>query len=251
MSQNTSSAVMPQRSEPHNSLNLLRPMWGSGKFNRHGEGLETSPAPNQNGSRKDHVMADKALHLASAGRQDFQENWEPIDGWTGYEVSDQGRVRSWKQRGKKRGQWIVDRSREPRILRHDIRNGYPSVVLVSVESGRKWESIHRLVLSAFVGPMPPSIHGAHGDGDKQNNYIRNLRWATAASNNADKVRHGTRQNGESARSAKLTWADAALIRERRSAGALVRDVAKDFGVCRNTITNITTGRTWVAENGAK
>lgn len=38
-------------------------------FKRHGEGFETSPAPNRNGSYEDHVMADKALPSPEVLRQ--------------------------------------------------------------------------------------------------------------------------------------------------------------------------------------
>ena len=250
MTQNTSSAVMQQRSEPHDSLLSLPNRLESGIKRRPGRVFEHPTQPNRNGSHEDHVMASQALPLAVASRQEIQENWRPIEGWPGYEVSDQGRVRSWKQRGKARGEWIVDRTREPRVLRHDVRNGYPSVVLISKENGRVWASIHRLVLSAFVGLMPSSTHAAHGNGIKTDNRLANLRWATPAENSADKVAHGTRQNGDRAGTAKLTWAKVAKIRTRRASGDRVLRLAADFGVCRNTITNITTGKTWV-DHGAE
>lgn len=55
---------------------------------------------------------------------------------------------------------------------------------------------NRLVLETFCGP-PPSPHheAAHGDGDRLNNALANLRWATRIENEADKLRHGTTARG--------------------------------------------------------
>lgn len=178
-------------------------------------------------------------------RSEPHEEWRAIEGWPGYEVSALGRVRSWKQRTKGR-KWAVDRHQTPRILRPEVRNGYRAVLLSELGKKSRKASIQRLVLAAFVGPQPSSIHAAHQNGIKTDNRLANLRWATPPDNNADKIQHGTRQNGERAGSAKLNWQSVAAIRERRSAGEGVSALAREFGVCRNTITNITTGRTWEA-----
>ena len=51
---------------------------------------------------------------------------------------------------------------------------------------------HRLVLGAFIGPPPSEKHQtAHTDGNRLNNHVSNLRWATSVENGADTVRHGS------------------------------------------------------------
>lgn len=174
-------------------------------------------------------------------RVEAHEEWRPIADWPGYEVSSMGRVRSWKQRTKGRT-WKPDYSQPPRILRPAPRNGYLSIVLIDPAKGKRAAGIHRLVLETFVGPS--SLHGAHNNGDKRDNQLSNLRWATPSENNADKVRHGTFQHGERIGSAKLTEANVARIRSLRAGGARVKDLAVEFGVCRNTITNIAQGHQW-------
>lgn len=171
------------------------------------------------------------------------ETWKSVQGWSGYEVSDRGRVRSWKWPGTMRG-WTEDRSREPRVLRPDVRGGYLGVVLCNKGKGRRHENIHVLVLEAFVGPRPEGMQAAHANGERNDNRVENLRWATPSSNNADKHIHGTNQHGEHIGTAKLTAADVHEIVALRRSGIGVAKVAGQFGVCRNTITNITTGRTW-------
>ncbi|AXV72811.1 hypothetical protein CJO75_01120 [Ralstonia solanacearum] len=52
--------------------------------------------------------------------------------------------------------------------------------------------IHRLVALTFLGPPPSRQHEvAHNDGNRANNIVTNLRWATHAENVADTFRHGT------------------------------------------------------------
>jgi hypothetical protein len=183
-------------------------------------------------------------HAVMAQRHEAAERWLPIESWPGYEVSDLGRVRSWKQRSPGRV-WLPRYDMPPRILKHDMRNGYPSVVLCDKDAGRKWESIHRLVLTAFVGAAPAGAQGAHGNGDTTDNRLANLRWAAPSENNADKKLHGTHQFGERIGSSKLNRKAIKEIIRRRARGEKVASVAAAFGVCRNTITNITTGRSWV------
>ena len=50
-------------------------------------------------------------------------------------------------------------------------------------------SVHRLVLEAFVGPMPEAMETRHLDGNPANNCLDNLRYGTRAENEADKRLH--------------------------------------------------------------
>ena len=175
-----------------------------------------------------------------------QEEWRVVIGWPGYEVSDFGRVRSWRQRSPGRT-WLVRPDLPPRILAPCPRSGYPSVLFCVKGVGRKWFSVHRLVLSIFVGERGPEWQGAHGNGDRLDNRLENLRWATARDNNADKRRHGTRQNGERAGTAKLRQSDIDRIRSAHASGERSADLARDFGVHKNTIWHITSGRSWQQE----
>jgi hypothetical protein len=92
-------------------------------------------------------------------------------------------------------------------------------------------AVHRLVLGAFVGKCPDGMEGCHSDGDRLNNALNNLRWATPLDNAADKRRHGT----VAAPGAKLT------PQERETAiGLVLRGhstlrIAEWFGVSRSAI----------------
>lgn len=71
-------------------------------------------------------------------------------------------------------------------------NGYLVVVLTNQKGKKACRGVHRLVLLAFEGSPPEGKpQCAHADGNKRNNSLHNLRWASAKENAQDKMRHGT------------------------------------------------------------
>lgn len=108
------------------------------------------------------------------------EKWAPVPGYEGdYEVSDQGKVRSYVRRG---GPRMI----APRLV-GPAGKQYHAVTL----RGGKQVRVHRLVLAAFIGPCPEGLQGCHNNGDKLDNRLVNLRWDTPGANNRDKRVHGT------------------------------------------------------------
>jgi hypothetical protein len=111
------------------------------------------------------------------------ETWLPIPGYEGrYDVSDEGRVRS----------WLTNRGRDvPRILAQAVHpDGYYQVALHK-DGKQRTVKVHKLVMLAFVGPLPPGMETRHMDGDSRNNRRANLRYGTPTENAGDRVRHGT------------------------------------------------------------
>jgi len=75
----------------------------------------------------------------------------------------------------------------------------------------------------------------HGDGDRTNNCLENLRWGTKRSNQADRLRHGTHNRGERHKSSKLTKAQVLAIRnDSRSCP----EIAKDHGIHPTYVSQI-------------
>jgi hypothetical protein len=106
------------------------------------------------------------------------EQWRPIPGWEGYEVSDQGRVRSLQrtvERWSARCRTPVRLRLRGRILKpHVRRDGYASVALC--EGGRpRTQLVHALVLDSFVGPAD-GRQSRHINGNRADNRLENLRW---------------------------------------------------------------------------
>lgn len=100
-----------------------------------------------------------------------------IKGWPDYLVSDKGFVVSRKY-GKRR------------ILKPDLRGGYPCVTLCGSE-GQWRQSVHRLVAQAFVPNRVNLPQVNHKNGDKSDSRAANLEWCTPSQN----VRHSVAELG--------------------------------------------------------
>jgi len=101
--------------------------------------------------------------------------------------------------------------------------------------------VHRAVLEAFVGACPPGTEGTHINGDKGDNRLENLRWATHAENIQDKDRHGTMVRGSDMPNAKLTDAD---VRAIRASSEPQQVLADRYGVSRPGISRIRSRAIW-------
>lgn len=164
-----------------------------------------------------------------------REIWRRIDNYPEYEASSHGRVR---------------RVSSGRILKHGSVYGYPFVSLCH-NGKNKTRRINIIIAEAFLGQRPfQEAIVAHNDGDKTNNLVSNLRWASATDNQGDCVRHGTRIHGSDVHCAKLAESDIPTIRVRIASGERYPDIAADYGVSVSTISLIKKGRVWKRALGA-
>ncbi len=163
------------------------------------------------------------------------EIWKPVLGWEKtHEVSNLGNVRSLR-----RGQ----------ILRPgDCGKGYLGVLLWinARKPGERKRSakVHRLVMEAFSRTKNPGMHVAHNNGDRTDNRLENLRWATIEDNFSDRKRHGTSQVRKGEPRDKLTKAQVADIRRLIKEGWSSRALGTHFGVNPTNIDHIRNRRTW-------
>lgn len=118
------------------------------------------------------------------------EVWKPVPGYEGeYAVSDHGRVRS-LDRVVIRSNGAPTHVRE-RVLRPGLHKlSGKRVVALCRDGAMRTEFVHRLVLSAFVGPCPAGHEACHRDDDGLNNSLSNLYWGTRSENMHDRVRNG-------------------------------------------------------------
>lgn len=163
------------------------------------------------------------------------EQWKPIDGWCGYEVSNMGRVRS-----HKRSRRYPDATL-PRVLSgYSLPSGY--VMVDTKDRGLRGKHyVHRLVAAAFIGTCPDGREVAHLDGDPANNRAENLTYATPKENAAHKVRHGTWNGGGKHYAAHLTDEQARKVFAHEGGTA---DAARVYGVPYHVAYNIRTRRTY-------
>ena len=116
------------------------------------------------------------------------EEWRPIQGYEGlYEVSDWGNVRSvdrtfeyYHPSAKKN----IKRTFKGIVLRKVLNeDGYHKVTLVDRNHKGHEGKVHRLVAQAFIPNLDDKPTVDHINGDKTDNNVENLRWATSMENN--------------------------------------------------------------------
>lgn len=185
----------------------------------------------------------------------------PIPGFPGYSAARDGRIwshpRRWKtlngREASHAGRWLKST--------FDPRRGY-CVVTLSIGAARtnRTEQVHRLVALAWVPNDDPANKRDvnHLNGVKTANHAANLEWCTRARNIQHayetglrvvtaRMREATAANGRSTR--KLTPEQVAAIRSALASGTRHGDLAQQFHVCRQTISNIANGSTY-QEKGA-
>ena len=168
------------------------------------------------------------------------ERWRQVPGYPDYDVSDQGRIRSWKGGVKK-----------PKLMRTRIgsRDGYPRVTLQDRHGKKKVERVHLLVARAFLGPARGRLV-RHKDGKKHRPMLSNLEYGTYLDNKLDKHRHGTDQVGERNSQAELVRKHAKQIYKLK--GKMTQlEIARRYGVSRQAVSDIHRGITWAKTTGAK
>lgn len=108
------------------------------------------------------------------------EIWKDIDGWKGlYEISTFGRVRS------------VRTNAMMSLQPHS--KGYLQVHLKRGAGTRVKRFVHRLVAEAFL-PNPRQLPMVdHGDTNRKNNTLGNLKWVTYCENNWYRARPELRE----------------------------------------------------------
>lgn len=154
------------------------------------------------------------------------ETWRKVGGWP-YEVSDLGNARRLDTKNRLKGS-----------VTH---NGYRTVTL-SRDGDSKSFRVHRLVLSAFVGPPPEGCEADHINGVRDDNRLENLRWLPRGENRS--------RPGDDCPHAKLTEDKVAQIRRLYDASEhSQRELAELFGVHQWTIWSIVNGKTWETAEG--
>lgn len=176
--------------------------------------------------------------------------WRPIPGYDGYEVTADGRVRNAKS----------GRELKPRLNRIKGRHQCYMVVGLSVprrpeerttgpRGGRTVKQaspgVHRLVAMAFI-PNPDNLPEVnHRDFNRTNNVASNLEWTTKQQN----VDHAHAQGHyESSwckqRRQRLTPDQVLELLTDHQAGMRPGALAKKYEIGENMVFRITSGRSW-------
>lgn len=168
------------------------------------------------------------------------EEWKSVLGYEGlYEVSNTGNVRSVPRvsvRTKNSTRWLKGKMLSS--CQHNY--GYREYKL-SKGAIKRARFAHILVLEAFVCPRPIGMQGCHNDGNPLNNCLDNLRWDTPKNNQADRVKHGTRQVGEDWCRSILTEGQVIHIRNSELS---CKHLGEMYGVHMSTIHLVRKRKNW-------
>jgi len=166
-----------------------------------------------------------------------EEIWKEVIGFPGYEVSNHGRVRSFRGKNGKL------KSAPSYMSNYCYKNRYHRVTMSDSNHNKRTKTLHRVVLEAFVGLCPVGHEGCHADGNIHNNHIENLRWDTVKNNHIDMIKHGNSLVGEKNHNSKLTNDNIYFIRMNKKKGMGII-MAKLFNVNPETIYLIWSQKTW-------
>lgn len=144
------------------------------------------------------------------------EQWKPIPSLSGYEASNQGRVRKGEQ-----------------ICRTYLDRSGGVVATINVNHTRSCR-IARAVGEAFCPDFKPHLRPKFIDGDKTNCRASNLKWVSIRE--VSVAPSGERQGGS-----KLTWAEVDQIRASKLSMALL---GVKYGVSKASIHDILRQKTW-------
>ena len=178
------------------------------------------------------------------------EVYVDIPGYEGYyQVSSHGKVRSLDRVIKeKTGKTQTIKGR---VLKQRINPGGYYYIGLGKNGIKATFAIHQLVAQAFI-PNPdskPTVN--HIDGNKLNNSLANLEWATYSENLSHAYKTGLRRAvsikavGTKNYKRKLKPEQVIEIKRLLATGNLThKEIAIKFGVARSTITEIKSGRRW-------
>lgn len=157
------------------------------------------------------------------------EKFIEVKGTNGkYLISDQGNLKS------------LCRNKPVIVKPFTDKDGY-----LKYGISRKNKFIHRLVALAFI-PNPenkPEVN--HKDGNKQNNCVSNLQWATRSENQQHAFDNGLQVavKGEKQWCSKLKKSDVIFIKQNKGL-ITYQKMADMFDVGTSTISNIINKKEW-------
>ena len=158
----------------------------------------------------------------------MEEIWKDVPSLNGhYQVSNVGNVR--------------------RIMCRPVKGclnamGYKQITSHAPGHGKKTRTVHSMVAEAFIGERPEAAHIAHWNGDRADNRVENLRYATPKENvGDDRRRHDTLPCGERNYKTKFKESDIIDILKSPLGNSVL---GRHYGVTKECISNIRRRKTW-------
>lgn len=162
------------------------------------------------------------------------EEWRPYPGDANYLVSNQGRVKHLSY-VTTHGRAIKERT----IAGSLHKDGYIFVSMVRGNSEYKQVPKHRLVAETWIDNPENKPEVNHKDGNKMNNAVENLEWATRSENQLHAIQHNLQPIQTATYKGKLSREEREQILNRYAVEDVsVRELAQEYKVSHTTIYSL-------------
>lgn len=189
----------------------------------------------------------KDINNQNNNQMNEPEIWVDVKGYEGvYKISNFGNVTS-IDRINNNGEFIKGKKLYGRFQPYHI-------VSLSKNGKCKQLLVHRLVAIHFIKNLNNYSEVNHLDGNKINNYYKNLQWCNRQQNAQHAVNSGLcrNQNGEKNHRSYLTNNQVNKIREMHLTGNYYdQELAKIFNTTPSTILNIVSNKRWYDQKYGK
>jgi hypothetical protein len=167
-----------------------------------------------------------------------KERWREIPGFSWYEASDLGRIRSYKPVNQ-----YAEPPKRPKLMRtRRGTGGYLRVTMQDDKGEKRVVPVHLAVAWAWLGP-PRGRVVRHLDGDVTNVKKKNLKYGSQEENIHDKYEHGTHAMGEQNSAALLTEKQVLEIYALKGIESQ-KSLATRYAISRQAVSDIHRGVTW-------
>lgn len=124
--------------------------------------------------------------------------WRAIPGFTDYEISDRGEIRSVQRTKTYRSGRKMSLTGKQKLLRKHPANGFLMTDLIDDRGKRRTVYPHKMVALVFVENDKPRKKKVviHLDGNPENNSAANLRWASVSESIQRGFELGIRDNSD-------------------------------------------------------
>lgn len=156
--------------------------------------------------------------------------FKEIPGFSGYYINESGDIYSNWKRG------LLSTKTEV--------SGYKRVGIMKDAKQRHF-FVHRLVAITFLDNPENKRTVNHKDGNKTNNSLDNLEWATDRENSLHATTNGLAALGENHHKSKLTENDVLVVRHiHNNYEVSYSKISRHYGVSVSTIERAVTGKSW-------
>ena len=163
-----------------------------------------------------------------------------IPGLSGYGASADGRIWSMWQWGKRK---LSNEWRE--MTQHPKRNGKYMLTHLGHCGEQHTYQVHRLVVMAFIGDIPPGMVVNHKDGNPKNNNLSNLEVCTQQWNEIHAFLNHLHPRGEDHVNTIYKENTIRQIKQEYARGGITqRKLSEKYSVKISTVQAVLSGRMW-------